>query len=326
MQNVGKKQSFTRDCAFLALTRLIQQKPISDISITELTRKAGISRTAFYKNYASVEDVLVKYFDNCSLGLISEASDHSKIDRTTTSAKKFISGYFDWLSENEVWMKTLISMDCRNVFHNWLRENFHGKLRTYVNRFGFYSNFEISAYVGIFYEITCDWLTGSMDSKSRKRAEGALCHLLYVYQQAADKTSVHFTAPQAIGKLKQYNGIGDFCWLDSGESVRMYVLIEHDQIVNCSAEIHTTADKEVVLKAVSNATCAFVCGKPTVAALSITPEDIAHELYGLSDEFMYFAALSSSAVKNASIDYYNRLALARSLVGEEITPTIESVE
>lgn len=64
MQNVGKKQSFTRDCAFLALTRLIQQKPLSEISITELTRKAGISRTAFYKNYASVEDVFTMYLQS----------------------------------------------------------------------------------------------------------------------------------------------------------------------------------------------------------------------------------------------------------------------
>lgn len=260
------------------------------------------------------------------MGLIREAIDHSQSEPSTTSIKTFTSGYFDWLSENEAWMKVLISMDCKNVFHDWLQENFHSKLRTYVNRFGFFSDFEISAFVGIFHEIACDWLASSMDSKSRKRAEGALCRLLYIYQQAANKASVHYTAPQSIGKLKQYNGIGDFCWSDSGESVRMYVLIEHDQIVNCSAEVHTTPEKEVVLKAVSNATCAFVCGKPTVAALSITPDDIVRELYGLSDEFLYFAALSASAVKNASIDYYNRLALARSLAGEEIPHNIESVE
>ena len=39
----------------------MQTKPLSSISVTELTKKAGISRTAFYNNYNSVENVTVVF-------------------------------------------------------------------------------------------------------------------------------------------------------------------------------------------------------------------------------------------------------------------------
>ena len=50
----------TRECIQTALLQLLNDKDIDKISISELTRRAGVSRTAFYNNYSSKEDVLVE--------------------------------------------------------------------------------------------------------------------------------------------------------------------------------------------------------------------------------------------------------------------------
>lgn len=46
-------------CIIQTLFRLMQTKSLSDITITELVRGAGVARASFYRNYDSKEDVLV---------------------------------------------------------------------------------------------------------------------------------------------------------------------------------------------------------------------------------------------------------------------------
>ncbi len=50
--------SLTRESIQTALLYLMTQKPFHQITITELVRRAGVSRTAFYRNYAVKEDIL----------------------------------------------------------------------------------------------------------------------------------------------------------------------------------------------------------------------------------------------------------------------------
>ena len=44
---------YARECMVQALIRLLGEKPLSAISITELTAAAGVSRMTYYRNYQS---------------------------------------------------------------------------------------------------------------------------------------------------------------------------------------------------------------------------------------------------------------------------------
>ena len=44
-----------------ALLKLLREKPIEDISISELCELAGIGRASFYRNFNSKEDILLTY-------------------------------------------------------------------------------------------------------------------------------------------------------------------------------------------------------------------------------------------------------------------------
>ena len=41
-----------------ALLQLMEKKPFSEISVSELCMKAGVGRMSFYRNYSSVRDIL----------------------------------------------------------------------------------------------------------------------------------------------------------------------------------------------------------------------------------------------------------------------------
>ena len=60
MKNLSNKEAnkVTRECLQTALIQLMSQKPFEKITITELVRRSGVSRTAFYRNYESKEEIL----------------------------------------------------------------------------------------------------------------------------------------------------------------------------------------------------------------------------------------------------------------------------
>ena len=46
-------REFTKSCIMEALLQLMHTKDYNDISITDITARAGVSRMAYYRNYRS---------------------------------------------------------------------------------------------------------------------------------------------------------------------------------------------------------------------------------------------------------------------------------
>ena len=49
-----------------ALLILMEKKPLKEIKISELCKKAGVGRVSFYRNYSSMEEILVHYLKKCT--------------------------------------------------------------------------------------------------------------------------------------------------------------------------------------------------------------------------------------------------------------------
>lgn len=56
--NNEQKNTYVKKQITAALLELLKEKPLSDISVSELTNKAEISRVSFYRNYQNKEDIL----------------------------------------------------------------------------------------------------------------------------------------------------------------------------------------------------------------------------------------------------------------------------
>lgn len=61
-----RKQSniLARQCLVEALMHLLETKSLSSVSITELTREAGVSRMTYYRNYHSLDEIFITYLND----------------------------------------------------------------------------------------------------------------------------------------------------------------------------------------------------------------------------------------------------------------------
>lgn len=70
----------TKECLRTALLQLMGEKPFDDITITELVRRSGVSRTAFYRNYAAKEAILAEISNQFIQELTRSLSDVESVD------------------------------------------------------------------------------------------------------------------------------------------------------------------------------------------------------------------------------------------------------
>lgn len=75
----NKDHGLIKECIFTALTLLMEQKDFHDITITEITQKAGVSRMSYYRCYSSKEDILIQYFDEMADQLIGQFKEQPEI-------------------------------------------------------------------------------------------------------------------------------------------------------------------------------------------------------------------------------------------------------
>ena len=66
-----------KEAVTTALIRMMKKKPIGEIQIKDLVKIAGVSRSSFYRNFESKEDVLVKYAEKFSLNFAKSLDDYS---------------------------------------------------------------------------------------------------------------------------------------------------------------------------------------------------------------------------------------------------------
>lgn len=64
MYHMNKKHeanALVIECITSALLEMMKKKPFNSITITDLTKRAGVGRVSFYRNFDSKEDVLKKH-------------------------------------------------------------------------------------------------------------------------------------------------------------------------------------------------------------------------------------------------------------------------
>ncbi|CQR55026.1 TetR/AcrR family transcriptional regulator [Paenibacillus riograndensis] len=77
MSNQGRNAYVTERLTNTLLV-LLRDKPISDISISELCEGAGVGRVSFYRNYTEKEDILKAYIDLLFQSFMDEYHNYSE--------------------------------------------------------------------------------------------------------------------------------------------------------------------------------------------------------------------------------------------------------
>ena len=70
----NQSNQIARECMVSALMQLLETKPLSTISVTEITKKAGVSRMTYYRNYHSKEEIFSSYLEDIIASYRADAS------------------------------------------------------------------------------------------------------------------------------------------------------------------------------------------------------------------------------------------------------------
>lgn len=85
-QNIKKD---TREWITFALLELLKTKQLSKLAVSDVVKKAGVSRMAFYRNYKSLEQVLEEYYEPKFADIFNKTAFQSNHEQKITDLTKF---------------------------------------------------------------------------------------------------------------------------------------------------------------------------------------------------------------------------------------------
>jgi AcrR family transcriptional regulator len=85
-QNIKKD---TKEWITIALLELLQKKDLKKIAISDVVKKAGVSRMAFYRNYESLEQVLEEYYEPKFADIFNKIANQTSHEQKITDLTNF---------------------------------------------------------------------------------------------------------------------------------------------------------------------------------------------------------------------------------------------
>lgn len=101
---MNMKSRRTQEHIEKALFNLLEKKPYADISIAEITRKADVSRTSFYRNYVQKDEVIAQFLANQYNQFITDINQHN-----LRTFKEQLTAYLEFFKQNPELMKLLLN-------------------------------------------------------------------------------------------------------------------------------------------------------------------------------------------------------------------------
>ena len=112
-----------------ALTRLLQEKQVNEITVRELTDLADMNRGTFYLYYKDIFDMLEKIEDSMFAALDVIMERHEK-DALAADTKPILLDLFNFIQENKEMSRVLLSVNGDMNFLHRLNEVVREKCRS----------------------------------------------------------------------------------------------------------------------------------------------------------------------------------------------------
>ncbi len=117
MAKYNEANLLTRECILTALLRLMETEPYESISITDITNLAGVSRMAYYRNYKSKEEILLKHLEESEERLIEEVGYGG-----AGSVREIIIYIFKYIQENAAVIQAIYDAGLNHLLSKMLSQ------------------------------------------------------------------------------------------------------------------------------------------------------------------------------------------------------------
>ncbi len=144
----------TKECLQMALIYLLNEKPIEKITITELVKRSGVSRTSFYRNYSSKEDIIIEMEEQICQAISKSLSSPDYQDNLRQWFLDCFQAVKDNASLFHLFLQTNIAQETLKGLNSIL-ESFHHPQTIK-------EHYQILAIEGAFSSILTDWFINGM--------------------------------------------------------------------------------------------------------------------------------------------------------------------
>ena len=160
-----EQKAFFHECLCTALITLMAEKPFDKISISALCHKAGVSRMAYYRNYNSKEEILLRHLDECFKGCVAELKQLQPPTIYDVSFK-----CFTYIEKEPAFFREIVNSE----FAPMLMDKIHEYSRDVMTLL--MPDVEVPAYIishftGGIYKLVVDWIKNGMDISAKELAE-----------------------------------------------------------------------------------------------------------------------------------------------------------
>ena len=168
-KRISKSNLQVKRDMYAALLQLMGEKPFSAISVSDITAGAGVSRMAFYRNYDTLEDILIEHISR-----IMELYQAEETEQTIFYDKKYALHCFRFLYSQREFIDALIAAGMGDLFLAKITEYL---IRKWINPGSGTGKdiLSLSAYAGSIYNMYRMWSKTGFVELSEEVAE-ILCN------------------------------------------------------------------------------------------------------------------------------------------------------
>ena len=170
MEKQNEINALTKESILTALLRLMEEKPYKSISITDITTLAGVSRMAYYRNYSSKEDILLKRLEDEEKKIIESVNGQK-----AEILKDIIYYVSNFIQDNSDVITAIPNADLTHKLTDMLNKRIHSYFPVAgQNTEGKYA---VKFYVGAILSVYRYWIDTGMEEPAETSTE-IVCKLI----------------------------------------------------------------------------------------------------------------------------------------------------
>ena len=163
-----------RESIFSALMQLMEKKTFDDITVTEITTRAGVSRMAYYRNYKDKKEILLAYLDE----LFENYWTHVYTKPQDNFQSAYL--YFNYFRENKNFLTNLLNSGLTQLIsdrHNLYLNTIFKDLYSHISLESIEENYVINFLSGGLFKILIGWAENGMKESNEYMAK-IICELM----------------------------------------------------------------------------------------------------------------------------------------------------
>lgn len=173
LRNLSNNEAnrITRESICTALLELLKTNEFKKISISELVRKAGVSRQSFYRNYNTKEDIVLEIERTIGAHMIEKMKDPDYIN----NPKKWFIDFFTIVKENNAAVTLLQKADLFITIFEKIPSYIESQIETVTPEL----HYSIVGSMAAVHSIARDWFNNGMKESEIEMADLCMHYVVY---------------------------------------------------------------------------------------------------------------------------------------------------